>query len=97
MNCVSAASAARSRVGLTSFAPIEPEVSTIRTTVAPSFASVNFASGLANPRSSSTSATPKIAIGMYRTRPDEPEVMFGSSCGDDQRAAFFARSPSIQR
>ena len=51
---VIAASAASRRVGLTSFAPIEPELSTISTTVAPSFASVNFACGRANPRRSST-------------------------------------------
>ena len=59
-----AASAARSRVGLTSFAAIEPETSTISTTVAPSFASVNFASGRAKPTRSSVSAIANRIAGM---------------------------------
>src|ERR1700686_3148951 len=46
-NCVIAASAAESRVGLTSLAAIEPETSSASTTVAPSRGTLNVACGLA--------------------------------------------------
>jgi hypothetical protein len=62
-NFVIAVSAAARRVGLRSFAAIEPDVSTISTTVAPSFASLNFACGRAKPTRSSTSATAKMIGG----------------------------------
>jgi len=62
-NCVIAASAAASRLGLTSVAPIDPETSSASTTVAPSRGTLTVASGRAKPTSRSVSPTRKNANG----------------------------------
>ncbi len=71
-------------------------MSTISTTVAPSFASVNFASGRANPTRRSVSASANRIAGTYRRAPGEPVTMFGSSAGDDHCAARPSRRRSSQ-
>ena len=96
-NFVTAASAASSRVGLTSFAPIDPETSIISTTVAPSLALLNFAWGRAKPTSSRISATPNRIAGIYRRNPGAPTTMFGRSAGEAHFAARRSRLESIQR
>ena len=93
-NTVAAACAACSRVGATSFASIERDVSTASTTVASSLFTVTVAWGRATPTTRVASPTSRIARGRWRRRPGERSTTFGRSARLEKRTARRARRRS---
>ena len=88
---LTAARAASSRVGFMSVAPIDPESSITTTTVAPCLVEVSFASGRANPTSSSVNPIRNRAAGTWRRRGEGRWTRFGTSAGLTHAAARRSR------
>jgi hypothetical protein len=89
-----AALAAPSRVGLTSVAFIDRDVSMASSTVASSRGTETVACGRATPTTIAASATRRIASGRCRRQPGERSTTPGSSAGLPKRAAYDRRRRS---
>jgi hypothetical protein len=83
--------AASSRVGGTSVAVIEAELSMVRRTVASSRGTATTACGLAMATMSAASAASANAAGMWRLRPGDASTTFASRSRLVKRAAYLIR------